>query len=83
MKHRLAVINHALHLTWLEFEEGENLRNLLMNRVIVGNNDGKYTTTYSGVKAKLTPYLVNFHAVFVEQTPRRLRQTRGKKVLKK
>jgi len=62
MKRWLAGIGHTLHLTWLEIEEGKALKDLQMNRVIFGNNVGKYTTTYSGVKTNLTPYLVCFHA---------------------
>ena len=62
MKRWLAGIGHTLHLTWLEIEEGKALKDLQMNRVIFGNNVGKYTTTYCGVKTNLTPYLVCFHA---------------------
>ena len=63
MKRWLAGIGHTLHLTWIEIiEEGKTLLNMQMNRVKFGNNEGKYTTTYCGVKTKLTPHLVCFHA---------------------
>ena len=79
---RWLTVDHTLYLTWLEIEEGSTPGILQMNRVKFGNNEGKYTTTYCGVKAKLTPYLVNFHACFVQRRPSEGRQTRLKKVLR-
>jgi hypothetical protein len=79
MKRRLAGISHTLLLTWLEVEEGKNPWNLQMNRVMFGNNDGKYTTTYCGVKTKVTPYLVCLHAGFLIQASRQGHETRLKK----
>jgi hypothetical protein len=79
VKRRLTV-DHTLHLTWLEVEVGKTLLNLQMNRIKFGNNEGKYTTTYCGVKTKLIPHLVNFHAGFLLQASPYGRQTRLKKV---
>jgi hypothetical protein len=83
LKRWLAGIGHTLHLTWLEVEEGKALENLQMNRVIFGNNGGKYTTTYCGVKANLTPYLVCFHAGLIAQDALGGHGTRSKICVKK
>jgi len=77
---RWLTVDHTLHLTWFEIEEGCVFGNLQMNPVKSGNNDGKYTTTYCGVKIKLIPYLVNFHACFFILPSRQGHQTRLKKV---
>jgi len=83
MKRWLAGIDHTLRLTWFEVVEGKTLGNLQMNRVMFGNYVGKYTTTYSRVKANLTPYLVCFYAVPTVRASRQGRQTRLKKCTEK
>ena len=83
MKRWLAGIGHMLHLTWLELEEGKAFWNLQMNRAIFGNNEGKYTTTYCGVKTKLTPHLVCFHAGLMEPDALGGHETRPKICVKK
>jgi len=83
MKRWLADIGHTLHLTWLEVEEGKALWNMQMNRVLFGNNVGKYTTTYCGVKTNLAPYLVWFHAVLMAPDALGGHETRAKICVKK
>jgi len=76
---RWLTVDHTLHLTWIEIiEEGKTLLNMQMNRVKFGNNEGKYTTTYCGVKTKLTPHLVNFHAGLMAQDALGGHETRSK-----
>ena len=36
---RWLTVDHTLHLTWFEIEEGNTLGNLQMNRVKYGNNE--------------------------------------------
>jgi hypothetical protein len=83
MERWLADIDHTLHLTRLGVAEGKTLWNLQMNRVMFGNNDGKYTTTYCGVKTNLTPYLVCFHAGFMAYNALGVHETRPKLSIKK